>query len=118
MFGADHFGLPGRRRYGRCVVVWRIGHEVTADDLVGDSVTGIPRTELAGSTAATPFPPDGLLSEGVERLDSGQLKVLDIAGDDGHGMHPRRCRNERVDHREGLRVLLTTPGSGDREGDR
>ena len=51
-------------------------------------------------------------------MDPGQLKVLDVAGDHGHAMHPRRCRNKRVDHREGLRVLLTAPGRGNREGDR
>ena len=33
-------------------------------------------------------------------------------------VYPRRCRDERVNHREGLRVLLTAPGSSDREGDR
>src|SRR6266849_7817684 len=64
------------------------------------------------------FAAGGLLSEGVEDLDSGQLEVLDVAGDHGHAVYPRRCCNERVDHREGLRVLLTAPGSGDREGDR
>ncbi len=61
----------------------------------------LPQGEL------TPLRSDGLLSEGVEDLDSGQLKVLDVASDHGHAMHPRRCCNERVDHREGLRVLLT-----------
>ena len=52
---------------------------------------------------------DGLLSEGIENLDSGQLKVLDVAGDHGHAACPRRCGNERADHREGLHVLLTAP---------
>jgi hypothetical protein len=32
--------------------------------------------------------------------------------------NPRRCRDERVNHRQGLRVLLTAPGSSDRDSDR
>jgi long-chain acyl-CoA synthetase len=32
-------------------------------------------------------------------------------------VHSRRRRDERVDHREGLRQLLTAPGRGNREGD-
>ena len=59
-----------------------------------------------------------LLGEGVEDLDPGQLEVLDVPGDHGHAVHPRCCRNERIDHLEGLRVLLTAPGSGDRKVDR
>jgi hypothetical protein len=51
-------------------------------------------------------------------MDPGQLKVLSVAGYHGHAVHSRRCRDERVDHREGLRALLTAPGSGDRESDR
>ena len=50
-------------------------------------------------------------------MDSGQFEVLDVAGDHGHAVHSRRCRDKRVDHREGLRVLLTTPGGGDGESD-
>ena len=57
--------------------------------------------------------PDGLLGEGVERLDSSQFKILHVAGDHGHAVHPRCGRNERVDHRDGLRVLLTAPGDSD-----
>src|ERR1017187_6584257 len=75
-------------------------------------------TPDSGTAHAAAFRSDGLLSEGVEHLDSGQLKVLDVAGDHGHVVHPRRCCNERVDHREGLIVLRTAPGSADREGDR
>ena len=59
-----------------------------------------------------------LFSEGIEDWDSGQFEVLDIAGDYGHAVHSRRCRDERVDYREGPRVLLTAPIGGDREGDR
>jgi hypothetical protein len=33
-------------------------------------------------------------------------------------VHAGFCRDEGVDHREGLCVLLTAPGSGDRESDR
>ena len=46
-------------------------------------------------------------------MDSGQFKVLHVAGDHGQAVYLRCCRNERVDHREGTHVLLTTPGSGD-----
>src|SRR6185437_2544761 len=59
-----------------------------------------------------------LLGEGVEDLDPGQLEVFDVAGDHGHAVHSCCCRDERVDDREGLRVLLAAPGGGDREGDR
>jgi hypothetical protein len=72
----------------------------------------------AGRRGGCPSATVGLLSEGVENPDSGQLEVLDVAGDHGHAVHPRRCCNERVDHRERMRVRLTAPGSGDREGDR
>src|ERR1022692_131633 len=48
---------------------------------------------------------------------NGQVKVLDVACDHDHAVHPRRCRDERVDHGERLGVLLPAPGSGDREGD-
>ncbi len=74
-----------------------------------------PQREPAATDRCCPFPS---LSERVEHLDSGQLKVLDVAGDHGHAVYPRRCCDERVDHREGLRILLTAPGRGDREGDR
>ena len=59
-----------------------------------------------------------LLGEGVENLDPGQFEVLDVAGDYGHAVHSRRGCDERVDDREGLRVLQTAPGGGDGEGDR
>src|ERR1700733_7925949 len=60
---------------------------------------------------------ESLVSEGTENVDSSPLKVLDVAGDHGHAVDPRRCRNKRVDHRERLGVLLTAPGRGDAESD-
>jgi hypothetical protein len=94
----------------------QIGRRMSASAERG--AAGQADTPDSGTAHVTAFRSDCLFSEGVEHLDSGQLKVLDVAGDHGHAMHPRRCCNERVDHREGLRVLLTAPGSGDREGDR
>jgi hypothetical protein len=72
----------------------------------------------AGQTLCGILHSTGLFGEGVEDRDSGQFEVLDVAGDYGHTVHPRRCGDERVDYRERLRVLLTAPGCGDREGDR
>ena len=72
---------------------------------------------LADRTTRQRFRVSGLVSEGVEYLDPGQIKVLDVAGDHGHTVHPRRRRDERVDHRERLGVLLTAPDRGDAESD-
>jgi AcrR family transcriptional regulator len=43
-----------------------------------------------------------LATKRVQHRDSGKLEVLDLAGDDGHAVYPRRCRDERVDNRERL----------------
>jgi hypothetical protein len=58
-----------------------------------------------------------LVSERVEDPDGDQLEIFDVAGDDGQVVHLRGGRDERVDHREGLRGLLAAPGGGDPEGD-
>jgi len=76
-----------------------------------------PRPGDSGTANAGAFRSDSSLSERVEHRDSGQLKVPGVAGDHGHAVHSRRGRDERVDHRQGLRILLTAPGRGNREGD-
>src|SRR6266568_2520663 len=113
---AGHSIYVAFKRYRYCEYLTAPGPETPAQP---DAGLGLPWSSriLARHTPQL-FRCDGLLSEGVEHLYSGQLKVLDVAGDHGHAVYPRRCCNERVDHREGLRVLLTAPGSGDREGDR
>ena len=62
----------------------------------GEGTAGTYREGLLGLMCR--LRPGELLSEGVEHLDSGRLEVLDIAGNHGHAVHPRRGRNERVDH--------------------
>src|SRR5579859_8048037 len=91
---------------------------VMSETLIGYARCSTDTQDLTAGDPQASSRPDGLLGEGAERLDSGQFKILHVAGDHGHAVHPRCCRDERVDHRYGLRVLLTAPGSGDREGDR
>jgi hypothetical protein len=56
--------------------------------------------------------------KGLSTWTPASSKSLTFAGDHGHVVHPRRRRDERVNHRKGLGVLLAAPGSGDRESDR
>jgi hypothetical protein len=80
--------------------------------------TGRPHRTTAGNQATQDRagPPDSQdhlpLSQlgTVEHLDPGMLKILDVARNDRHPVNPSCSGDQRVDDREGLLVLLASPG--------
>jgi hypothetical protein len=106
---AGRFDLPGAltATAGVALLVYGLSNAATTADgvsLWGDAkvVASLTAAAVLLTACAVIESRSWLASKRVQHRDSGKLEVLDVAGDHGHAVYPRRCRDERVDHRERL----------------